>query len=176
MEETKEKMETIENVDVEDIGWECEEAANHFQSVGDLEENILSCLLQKPELMKELILTEDDFYKRKRLFKYFKAFYDIYGTIDYVLMCHKCKKGNVYELRKAFDNLILLCFPTTKNFKLYQEELLKYNKEHQKELKEQQQKNEILNLSLKLSRKEITLKEYFEEIKKMEEEFTKCIL
>ena len=176
MEETKEKIEIIENVDVEDIGWECEEAANHCQSVGDLEENILSCLLQKPELMKELILTEDDFYTRKRLFKYFKAFYDIYGTIDYVLMCHKCKKGNVYELRKAFDNLILLCFPTIKNFKLYQEELLKYNKEHQKELKEQQQKDEILKLSLKLSHDEITLKEYFKEIKKMEEEFTKCIL
>ena len=176
MEEIKTKMEIIENVDVEDIGWECGEAANHCQSVGDLEENILSCLLQKPELMKELILTEDDFYTRKRLFKYFKAFYDIYGTIDYVLMCHKCKKGNVYELRIAFDNSILLCFPTIKNFKLYQEELLKYNKEHQKELKEQQQKDEILKLSLKLSHDEITLEEYFKEIKKMEEEFTKCIL
>ena len=126
--------------------------------------------------MKELILTENDFYTRKRFFKYFKAFYDIYGTIDYVLMCHKCKKGNVYESRKAFDNLILLCFPTIKNFKLYQEELLKYNKEHQKELKEQQQKDEILRLSLKLSHDEITLEEYFEEIKKMEEEFAKCIL
>ena len=45
MEETKTKMEIIENVDVEDIGWDCEEAANHCQSVGDLEENILSCLL-----------------------------------------------------------------------------------------------------------------------------------
>ena len=37
-------------------------------------------------------------------------------------------------------------------------------------------KDEILRLSLKLSRKEITLEEYFEEIKKMEEEFAKCIL
>ena len=164
MEETKTKMEIIENVDVEDIGWEYEESINHYQGVGDLEENILSCLLQKPELMKDLILTEDDFYTRKRLFKYFKAFYDIYGTIDYVLMCHKCRKGNVYELRKAFDNLIQLCFPTIKNFKLYQEELLKYNKEHQKELKEQQQTNEILSLSLKLSQVKITLYDFYAKI------------
>ena len=43
-------------------------------------------------------------------------------------------------------------------------------------LKEYIDKDEILKLSLKLSHDEITLKEYFEEIKKMEEEFAKCIL
>ena len=47
MEETKTKMEIIENVDVEDIGWEYEKTINHFQSVGDLEENILSLLVTK---------------------------------------------------------------------------------------------------------------------------------
>lgn len=156
----------IENLNIEEINWEYEKPLkNSYKKICDYEESVLSCLLQKPELMKELIVDENDFYKYKRIFKYFKLFYDTFNCLDLVLMVNKIKKGNRHLLIEVFDKLIDF-EPTTSYFKFYQEGLLEYNKEHLKELQEEKAKNEILELALKLSHDEISLNDFFEEIEK----------
>ena len=160
----------IENLNIERINWEYEKPLkNSYRKICDFEESILSCLLQKPELMKELIVSENDFYKYKRIFRYFKLFYETFNCLDLTLMVNKIKKGDRHLLVEVYDKLIDF-EPLPSCFKFYQEGLLEYNKEHQKELQEERVKNEILELALKLSHEEITLNDFFEKIENKREE------
>ena len=162
----------IENLDIERIKWEYEKPTRKsFRKINDYEESILSCLLQKPDLMKELIVGENDFYKYRRIFRYFKLFYETFNCLDLVLMVNKIKSDNRHILVEAFDKLIDF-EPTPKHFKLYQEGLLEYNKEHLQELKKERAKNDILSLDLKLSNNIITINEYFEEMERIKKELT----
>jgi len=52
----------------------------------DLELTVLSCLLQKPEYMKNTILKDEYFVKHKRLWIFMKTFYKKYKTFDFNLM------------------------------------------------------------------------------------------
>lgn len=52
----------------------------------DLECTILSCLLQKSELMEQCILEDKHFIKHKRVWKFMKAFYDKFHYFDISLM------------------------------------------------------------------------------------------
>ena len=162
----------IENLDIEEIKWEYEQPMKKsFRKINDYEESILSCLLQKPSLMNELIVSENDFYKYRRIFRYFKLFYETFNCLDLVLMVNKIKSDNRHILVEAFDKLIDF-EPTPKHFKLYQEGLLEYNKEHLQELKKERAGNDIIELTLKLSNKQIILGEYFKKIEEIKKELT----
>lgn len=156
----------IEKLDIEKVDWDYEQPIRKKnRKICDYEESILSCLLQEPELMKDLIVNENDFYKYKRIFRYFKLFYETFNCLDLTLMVNKIKKGNRHLLVEVYDKLIDF-EPTTSYFKIYQDGLLEYNEEHRKELQEEKAKNEILELALKLSHDEISLNDFFEEIEK----------
>ena len=52
----------------------------------DLEINILSCILQRPQLMEKSILEDKHFIKHKKLWLFMKAVYKKFGTFDFVIM------------------------------------------------------------------------------------------
>ena len=97
----------IENLDIEEIKLRYEQPVKKsFRKINDYEESILSCLLQKPDLMNELIVSENDFYKYRRIFKYFKTFYETFNCLDLVLMVNKIKTNNRHILVEVYDKLI----------------------------------------------------------------------
>ena len=67
----------------------------------NLETNILSCLIQKPELMNKLILEDKHFIKTQRLWQFMKAFYNKFHTFDLALMFSICK--DKYRLMDYFE-------------------------------------------------------------------------
>lgn len=92
----------------------------------DLEVNILSCLLQRPELMKNSKLEDKHFIKHQQLWKFMQSFYKKFQTFDIVLMANVCK--NKYSLIK-YISMLLDVEPAPSNFELYQQQLIElYNK------------------------------------------------
>lgn len=57
----------------------------------DLELSILSCLLQKPELMEQVILDDKYFVKHKKIWLFMKSFYNKFHNFDLTLMYSICK-------------------------------------------------------------------------------------
>ena len=162
----------IENLDIEEIKWGYEQPVKKsFRKINDYEESILSCLLQKPDLMNELIVSENDFYKYRRIFRYFKLFYETFNCLDLVLMVNKIKTDNRHILVEVYDKLIDF-EPATSCFRLYQEGLIEYNKEYLQKQKKEKAENDIIELTLKLSNKQIILDEYFKKIEEIKKEFT----
>lgn len=96
----------------------------------DLELSILSCLIQKPELMDKLILEEKHFKKHKRIFKFMESFYEKFKTLDITLMCSICK-----DKYKMVDYLVLIMDyePITFLFDEYQKMLIDLYNESEKE-------------------------------------------
>lgn len=62
----------------------------------DLELSILSCLLQKPSLMNEVILEDKHFIKHQKIWLFMKAFYKKFGNFDLTLMMNISK--NKYRM------------------------------------------------------------------------------
>lgn len=159
----------IENPSIEDVNWEYETSLrDSTRNIPDFEESILSCLLLKPELMEQLIVTEDDFYKYKRIFRYFKLFYDTFGCLDLVLMANKVKQGQKHKLVEVYDKLIDF-EPKISCFKKYQEALLEYNKKNHQKLIDERKILAILEETSKLAKNRILLEDYFKKIKTIEE-------
>ena len=103
---------------------------NNMNKYNDLEMSILSCLLLEPKLMDELIIGEKYFVKHYKLFIFMKEFYKRFGNFDITLMCSINK--NRYEMMEYIIMLIDIEV-TTKNFKLYQEQLIALYNEKKKE-------------------------------------------
>lgn len=158
------------SLDIEPIEWEYENPRKLVgRKVVDLEEAILSCLLQEPELVNKLIVDEDDFNKYPKQFKFFRNFYDKFGTLDLVLMVNKIRLEDRYKLIDVFDKLIDF-EPSPSCFRLYQEALLEYNKECRKEILENKAKEKIIKKAVELNDKNESLENWFEEIQKIKEE------
>lgn len=103
-----------------------------MNSYYDLEINILSCLLQKPSLMKQLKLEDKHFIKHQKLWQFMKAFYKKFQTFDLVIMFNICK--NKYNIISYIEMLINV-EPAISNFDKYQNQLMNlYNqKRNEKE-------------------------------------------
>lgn len=158
------------SLDIEPIEWEYENPRKLVgRKVVDLEEAILSCLLQKPELVNKLIVDEDDFNKYPKQFKFFRNFYDKFGNLDLVLMANKIRFEDRHRLIDVVDKLIDF-EPSPSCFRLYQEALLEYNKECQKEILENKAKEKIIKKIVELNDKNESLESWFEEIQKIKEE------
>ena len=95
----------------------------------DLEINILSCLLQRPELMNKVILEDKHFIKHNKYWKFMKAFYNKFKTFDKTLMYQIVK--NKFEF---FKYLIWLyeVEPAPSRFELYQKQLIELYNESKK--------------------------------------------
>ena len=98
-----------------------------MNNIGDLELNIMSCLLLKPELMETMVLEDKHFVKHQRLWLFIKSCYKKFGTLDIHLMFNICK-----DKYKILDYLMLLLDleVTSVNFKKYEKQLIEqYNED-----------------------------------------------
>lgn len=96
----------------------------------DLENCILSCLLQKHELMQKLILEDKHFIKNQRTWKFMKAFYKMYHNFDLTLMCSVAT--NKWKLMQYIIDIEEYC-PTPSLFNEYQKQMIKLYEEGEKE-------------------------------------------
>lgn len=96
----------------------------------DLEINVLSCLIQKPTLMKILILEDKHFIKHQKLWQFMKAFYNKFETFDLILMFNVCK--NKYEIIQYIEWLTKV-EPAISNFDKYQKQLIELYNQKQDE-------------------------------------------
>ena len=96
----------------------------------DLEICILSCLLIKPDLMKNIKFEDKHIRKHKGMWKFMKAFYSKFGNFDINLMHSVCKDKwhiiNYIELLACEDGLP--CY-----FEDYQNRLIEKYNETQKD-------------------------------------------
>ena len=107
-----------------------------MNNIGDLELNVLSCLLIKPDLMKKVRLEDKHFKKHQRTWQFMKSFYKKFGNFDVQLMYAVCK--NKYHLIEYMIQIIEI-EPTYSNFDKYQDMLIKQYEETKKDkyIKEQ---------------------------------------
>lgn len=95
-----------------------------------LELDILSCLLQRPELMKEIKFDDRHIIKYKKLWLFMKSIYERYGDFDIVLMTNASQ--NKYRLMD-FIEMLIDREPAPSKFNLYQERLIELFNETKKE-------------------------------------------
>lgn len=96
----------------------------------DLEISILSCLLQRPELMEDTILKDMYFVKHKKIWLFMKAFYKRFKNFDITLMMSISK--NKYRMSEYICWLIDQ-EPAPSLFKQYEKQLIDLYNEKQKE-------------------------------------------
>lgn len=124
----------------------------------DLEINILSCLLQKPELMQRVILEDKHFIKNQRLWKFMKAFYKKFNTFDIPLMYSVCK--DKFKLVMYVEWLVDV-IPAPSLFQKYQEQLIEL---YEQTRKEKWIKEKLFELANDLYVGNVELKNYIENI------------
>lgn len=132
---------------------------NKYRKIANWEESILSCILQKPELINEMKVTPDDFHQYPRMLKYFINFYKTFGMLDMVLMVNKLASKQRKALVGIFDTLIDF-EPSTSAFLYYQDGLLQYNKEKAEEIALKKRRDIIRKLIVKFVEDEIDLEEF----------------
>lgn len=96
----------------------------------NLELTILSCLLQKPELMKKSILDDKYFVKYKKLWIFMKSIYNKFGTFDCELMVSI--SNNQYKIMD-YIKLLIDKEPAPSNFEKYQNQLIELYNQTKKE-------------------------------------------
>lgn len=101
-----------------------------MQKYYDLEYTIMSCLLQRPELMKEIKLKDKHFVKTKRFWKFMQSFYEKFGNFDVNLMASTTK--NNYTIMMYIEQLLDV-EPAPSRFNQYQEQLIDLYNEKKKE-------------------------------------------
>lgn len=101
-----------------------------MNNIGDLELNIISCILLKPELMEEIKIEDKYFMKHQRLWQFMKAFYKKFKTFDVQLMYSVCKdKWHIVN----YIQMLLDVEPKKKNFEKYQQRLIEQYNENKKD-------------------------------------------
>lgn len=96
----------------------------------DLEISILSCLLQKPELMENTILEDKYFVKHKKIWLFMKAFYKRFKNFDITLMMSISK--NKYRMSEYICWLVEQ-EPAPSLFKQYEKQLIDLYNETKKD-------------------------------------------
>ena len=91
---------------------------------------ILSCILQKPELMEQTILEDKYFIKHKKIWLFMKAFYKKFKNFDFTLMMAVSK--NKYRMIEYIIWLIEQ-EPAISLFHDYEKELIYLFEENEKE-------------------------------------------
>ena len=120
----------------------------------DLELSILSCILQKPELIKNNRLDDKYFIKHKKIWLFMKSFYKKFNNFDLTLMMAVSKNKH-----RMIEYIIWLIDkePTTKMFDLYIDELI----EEYKELEQNKYiREKIYELATDLYLKNIDVKDF----------------
>ena len=101
-----------------------------MEKYNDLELAILSCLLQKPNLMEETILETKHFTKHYKIWNFMNAFYKKFKCFDFTLMMSISK--NKYRMIE-YIIWIVDKEPTTTLFKTYEKQLIELYEQQDKE-------------------------------------------
>lgn len=91
----------------------------------DLEDNIISCILQKNELINELYVDDIVFQNpiNNQMVKFFKKFYQENKTLDLTLMLNKISNAKSQSKLMKYVMNVMLLVPTTSLFYEYQDQL-----------------------------------------------------
>lgn len=93
-----------------------------MEKYNNLELAVLSCLVQRADLMKDTKLETKHFKKHYKIWNFLKAFYDKFGNFDLTLMMAVSK--NKYRMIE-YIMWLLDKEPAPSLFKVYEEQLLK---------------------------------------------------
>lgn len=124
-----------------------------------LEEGILSCILQKPELLDTIKLTSEDFVTHSKFYNFLLKCYKKFNCIDPILITSMLKGNDRYKFINVYTQLILL-EPSIKNFDKYCEQLKQYNIENAENYNTARCVKSISDLTIKLNRDEISIEEF----------------
>jgi hypothetical protein len=127
----------------------------------DLEISILSCLLQRPELMEDTILKDMYFVKHKKIWLFMKAFYKRFKNFDITLMLSISK--NKYRMSEYICWLVEQ-EPAPSLFKQYEKQLIDLYNETKKE---KWIIDKTYELSNELYVRNIKVNEYIEKVKEI---------
>lgn len=134
------------------------------RKIENLEMTIMSCLLQKPELMQNPRLTDDLFQNQQKLWQFMKAVYKKFGCFDLNLMYNNVR--NKYNYIGMITELIDI-EPVPSNIEYYIDELIRTKNEDETE---RHRANAIFSLAHDLIQRNITSKEFKEKVDKMFQE------
>lgn len=129
----------------------------------DLELNIMSCLLVKPELMEQVIFEDKHIIKQKKLWQFMKSFYSKHKTFDVIIMANVCKEK--FAMINYIKELVLLD-PIYENFDKYQKTLIEM---YEQSKKEKWIREKIFEYSNELYVGNITIDLFKEKIKEIEQ-------
>lgn len=101
-----------------------------MKNYNDLELTILSCLLQKSELMEEVKLEDKHFKKYHQLWVFMKAVYEKFGDFDISIMATVSK--NKFKIMDYIE-LLIDKEPAPSRFNLYQDLLIELYNQSEKE-------------------------------------------
>lgn len=92
----------------------------------DIEDNIISCIIQKHSLINEIYVDVELFQNsiNKRMIIFFQKFYKEYKTLDLILMMNSINKENSKNILANYYTEMLMYCPTTSLFYEYQEKLI----------------------------------------------------
>lgn len=126
----------------------------------DLENSIISCILQKPKLIEELYVLDDVFVNQlnKTMLIFFKKEYTKYKDLDLTIMVNDVPVHRQNTLVDYFSKLVLL-EPAPSNFYEYQDKLIS----RYRDLKIKEQINEYI-------KEYITLEQLVEKINEINNE------
>jgi hypothetical protein len=96
----------------------------------DLELVILSCLLQKPELMEKTILEDKHFVRTQRIWKFMKAFYKKFKNFDIPLMTSVA--SNKYKIME-YVIVLMDIEPNPNLLEVYEKQLIELWQEKEKD-------------------------------------------
>ena len=144
---------------------------NNMNKYIDLEVSILSCLLQRPQLMENTILEDKYFVKHKKIWSFMKAFYKKFGNFDLTLMMSISKNKNI--------TIEYICWlveqePAPSLFKEYEKQLIDLYNETKKEKwiieKIYDLSNELYVRNIKLDEFQNKIKEIYKNAERIFEE------
>lgn len=120
----------------------------------NLELTVLSCIMQKPELMQGTILKDEYFINYKRIWIFMRSFYEKYESLDFNLMFAvvKDKENFLNTMIELYDFELL-----PHNFKKYEQALIEAYNQNEEDVKTIER---IYNLATQLYVRKIDLKEF----------------
>ena len=127
----------------------------------DLEMSIISCFIQRPELIKKIEGKEKYFIKHKKLILFLQAVYKKFGNYDLNILFEVCREE--YKLLMYIECLAQL-EPAPSNIDIYIKQLeeLRIESEKEKWIREK-----IYSLASELYIKNITIQEFNDKLEKI---------
>ena len=127
----------------------------------DMEKTIMSCILQKPEYMKDERLKDELFINHQKLWQFLKAIYKKFGCFDINLAYNMVQNKYSYV---GMLNELLDIEPIPSNFDWYVKELIRIKEEQEKE---SVRINAIFNMAHDLVMRNMTTQEFKDKIDNM---------